>query len=449
MKTKKYTYKDFNDKLITIEGWWGPEDGTNMGYWVKPNDKYQRYEELPSLKTDKVFKLIKKAGFNVVEQTNDPIDVRPSSVKRAMDLCKKHGLFYQIAYSKLADMASYHDDKEPDMEKVASSEQIKKDLGEYLLRDECYGLFLVDEPFEKSYPMLKKSLENYKQAIKELGIPDKRYFINLLPLSGMTGTKIEQYEHYVSGIVDVVNSDIICFDYYPFTWNDEENDRMSPGIYNLLGINRKIALKKGVRLGTCIQMGGNWTEEADNVGVRRPLYEEVLWEVNLALAYGCTFIEYFTLCTPFSFFKYLSNNGQTGAFDPWGKPTDLYYAAKKANLQALYLSEILMKCKSKRIIMDKNIPSFTEWEFEDIVKGGGYKELTKIDGEGCITGCFDYNGKTVLYVVNDFRNDGEITLHFKKPVDLSIMTTKTKNKKQVKDLTLSFKKGEAKLIYIK
>ena len=81
-----------------------------------------------------------------------------------------------------------------------------------------------------------------------------------------------------------------------------------------------------------------------------------------------------------------------------------------------------------------------------------FRELgsVAVDGGGVIVGCFDYNGKTILYLAsNDVENDTEVYLNFKAKINaecIGMRNTETYTK--ANRMYQLLKPGESMLIKI-
>ena len=83
-----------------------------------------------------------------------------------------------------------------------------------------------------------------------------------------------------------------------------------------------------------------------------------------------------------------------------------------------------------------------------------YKELSSVSTTqttyGAVVGCFDYNGKTALYVVNyDVTSQATITLHFSSDVVASVTIGTNTSEQQSQSMTLNVPAGEGALVVLK
>lgn len=136
------------------------------------------------------------------------------------------------------------------------------------------GISLMDEPYPERYDRL---------AVGVAAVRDRGHlaYVNLFP-SHATG----EYDEYVGGFVDTVRPDLVSFDRYPFLTDGEDT-----GYFADLAVIREQATRAGVPAWMYVQTLGY-------EGHRTPTAAEIAWQVNTALAYGYSGIQYFTYWTP-------------------------------------------------------------------------------------------------------------------------------------------------------
>ncbi len=188
------------------------------------------------------------------------------------------------------------------------------------------------------------------------------------------------------------------------------------GYFQNLAVIRNEALKANIPFWTYIQTT-SWYQ-----GGFLPTEEELRWNVNTALAYGAKGIQYFTGVVPYD------AGGESfagGLFDQNGNRTNVYYYAQRANMFIQDIDHILMNSRSMGVMYAGSIPSFATVHGSDLYtpltqeenlaeiptlgKLTNYRECVQVEGN-ILVGCFDYNGKTVLYVVNNSIVDNDISL---------------------------------------
>ena len=165
-------------------------------------------------------------------------------------------------------------------------------------------------------------------------------------------------------------------------------------------------------------------------GQRKPTESDLLWNVNTALAYGAKGIQYFNGVEPYpetNTNDIVTRTFTGGLFSANGTPTDIYYYAQKANMFIQSVDHVLMNSKNIGVMYSGNLPQFysvsngvctaldttangAEVPTSGTIRhfgndtslgyNGGYGGCYYVDGN-VMVGCFNYNGKTAFYVVNN------------------------------------------------
>ena len=170
------------------------------------------------------------------------------------------------------------------------------------------GFNFYDEPGPGWFGTLAKALAVSRELAPQL-LP----YINLLPSDDPA---------YYRDFVDIVKPSLVSFDRYPLLSEGRED----ANYFHNLAIVRDAALRGDVPAWVFIQT------LAYN-GHREPTAAELLWQVNISLAYGAKGIQYFTYWTP--------EAARGEGFGPAlitvdGQRTSRYAAAKKINTTWLH-----------------------------------------------------------------------------------------------------------------
>lgn len=188
-------------------------------------------------------------------------------------------------------------------------ELFKRALDAYGPHSSLAGFNLFDEPWDGIFPSLGKAFDIARSMAPQL-LP----YANLLPGNGPS------YDAYVSGYVAALKPPLLSFDRYPLLTAGED-----PGYFQNWAQIRAAGLAHGLPTWIYIQtLGYN--------GHRTPTAAELLWQINVSLAYGAKGIQYFTYWTP--------DPARGEGFGPAlvtvdGHRTERYAAAKKINTQWL------------------------------------------------------------------------------------------------------------------
>jgi hypothetical protein len=170
------------------------------------------------------------------------------------------------------------------------------------------GFNFYDEPGAGWFATLAKALSISRELAPQL-LP----YINLLPSDDAT---------YYRNFVDVVQPSLISFDRYPLLSEGREDENY----FHNWAIVRDAALHGDIPAWVYIQ-----TLAYNNH--REPTAAELLWQINISLAYGAKGIQYFTYWTP--------EAARGEGFGPAlitvdGQRTPRYAAAKKINTTWLH-----------------------------------------------------------------------------------------------------------------
>ena len=133
--------------------------------------------------------------------------------------------------------------------------------------------------------------------------------------------------------------------------------------------------------------------------------------------------------------------------------------AKQVNTQIAAVDEVLMNATNKGVIpvgtyAKNNITSSLNNLGDTNLVLSNYGKLSSVSTTGTtygvVVGCFDYNGKTALYVVNyDVNSARDITLTFSESVTADVTINGSVAEKSGSSMTLSLGAGEGALVVLK
>jgi hypothetical protein len=188
---------------------------------------------------------------------------------------------------------------------------ISSTLQEYQEFPAFAGFDIRDEP----HASLFQQIGVVNEVLRELD-PTVLGYANLFPTyanSNQLGTAT--YSEHLDRYVSEAHPDFISFDHYPLLGP-------SPAIredyfYNWVLVRRR-ALQSGLPTWVFVLACSHY-------GYRLPTEAELLWQINVSLAYGCKGIQYFTYWTPplDGFYEALVTVD--------GRLAPLYYAAQRIN----------------------------------------------------------------------------------------------------------------------
>ena len=186
--------------------------------------------------------------------------------------------------------------------------------------------------------------------------------------------------------------------------------------------------------------------------------EETFWTTNISLAYGVKGVQYYIYWPQMEGYDsgdYLNNPYLRGMVDSSGMPLDAYYRVQKMNRQIKAVDQALMPSMPKGILQFGNLK--IDIPKEDQLSEFG--ELKTVTGGDSFVGCFDNNGKSVYYVVNNNLGDWSgskilgnsiFKMDFKKKVNVRFTNVDSGEKtiNNAYSICFNLKPGEAMLVEV-
>ena len=214
-----------------------------------------------------------------------------------------------------------------------------------------------------------------------------------------------------------------------------------------------VANEQGLPWQAYVATGGNWTGVwDDHTGVKPASIEQLVWQINTIIAYGAKGIQYFTVNQPISNLNYLENGGELGMFDSFGNKTRYYYAAQIANSQIAACDHVLMNATQHGVISTGYImgDGIASNLFKNLITERKFRELVSVsEDHPSFIGCFDYYGKTMLYVVNSsYYDKTEVTLEFDNSYRYDVTQRAQTVSVTGKKITLKMSPGEAAMVVL-
>lgn len=371
--------------------------------------------ENPSFITRSNFNRYKEAGFNILSGLYEREPFHTGEIIRAMELAEELGLAYFVN-----DNALRCESNQGTIE-AGTKEDYQKILDEawYLKEKAFAGIAVKDEPSAQDFD----AMANVNSALKDT-TEGKILYTNMFPsyvesyrlyLDDPKGDAWAQYVQYVTEFVEKVQPDVLAYDYYAFMKGNATLDNPL-GTNNpeeiVLGENNLRDYIKSLSLFRKISQAKNipyWVSVASfnhRYGTQFT-NKQTEWTVNTSLAYGAKGIQYYTYWSGIdgSKIENWDKPSKAGMVTVNGTPHDTYYQVQKINENIKLVDEVLMKSTSKGVIQfGKQVLRLVK---DDTLYSYGY--LNNISGGDTFVGCFDNNGKTVYYIVNNSINSGRKT----------------------------------------
>lgn len=379
--------------------------------------------ERANLLTDKVFKDLSDAGINMIVYGKDPWvgEEGGATANLILDLAEKYGIGYYMESNIIQPQIGGKTTPYP-TENMALNTQAGVDVLQRIVnnmtkngtRKNVLGLHARDEAFVHEVKNLGVLFDAWYNKIDNYGLD--LYGNSLGKWSGKNTlfgtTPAITYDEYLEGYLTLAKPKMFSATQYPFSSANTPEENLTSGLFEKLTYYRELCIEHDMPFWRMMQAGGQWNDAAAWIESVTPYQNEaeLLFDVNIALAYGSKAIQYFTLVQPLHFayekggtYDY-ERNGLIGAN---GNLTRWYYYAQRANNQIKAVDEYLMNSastgvivhgpKARKIIVDDATPNNT------VLAENKYKEMIGVEGDDCVIGCFDYKGGTALYVVNYSR----------------------------------------------
>ena len=325
--------------------------------------------------------------------------------KKALPLLKKYGMRASIFEDRIRETYRKKDISLVD----AVVKEVVEDYAEF---DNINGWEIADEPSSKDFPVLKAFVDAFRRYD-----PERETVINLFPTYATPEMlKDPDYVTHIERFVDEVKPDFISYDHYPFMGRvrkeklsdpnqvDDERERLirlaseaiedRDDFFENLEIARRTGLKNDIEQMVILMV----TEHGSCRNITR---QEILWEVNMSLAYGMHRISYFTYWLP--------NQDENDRYWLWdnamcdreGNKYQHYYDVQAVNKLILPIGKMLFETKSKAVFhvgkQEKGTTPFTR-----------YEHVKEIVGDNAVVGFFEDGS---VYLVNrDFVNENTLTI---------------------------------------
>ena len=402
----------------------------------------------PNYITEEYWEMIADCGINLMSYSTADYASVPEEVIKNLQFGEKYGVAVTVTDTKITNMGA---------QETVSMDEITTRLSEYMNYPAFAGLYMIDEPCTSYFLPAEESLQyrylDYYKTLaptlnQEIGIYT---YTNAYP-SGLGNNEFERYEQYIREFYDTLQPNYLLFDRYPF---DEAQEGHINRYFYDLAVVRAVAQEKNIPFWTFIQAGSQWNDSSQRFDSVTPYYPDegqFDWNVNTALAFGAKGINYFPMIQPYHFayaettsFDF-ERNGLIGA---WGNKTQWYYYAQDINKHIAAIDEVLMNSVNKGVLacgkQATNDMGLTK-DYDVVLEGTSWRELKSVDGDALV-GCFNYQGKTALYVVNySTENSQEINLTFQDIYKVTVIQNAETREVQGDGMTLEMLPGEGVLL---
>ena len=435
-KEELHTYflDSVGENIMPVCGFGGPYTPSGITY----NGHVQ-----PDFNDDYYWDLMDQAGVNTIVFAWNEYRSDAVHIMRALDQAHKRDMSYFVRDNYMGQF--YNGSK--------TLEDVVKD---YIDHPGCAGVYGRDEPGGNDYASYAKLSEAMYGNERFEG---KDVYMNLLPTYASTSAfgKYKNYEGYVRGYIEECSyMPYIAYDHYPYKNAATcDLDKMNAPDYFLnLSIVRKVALEYGVPFWTYYCVG-------EVGGTEYPIFpdkEAYFWNINSNLVYGAKGLQLYSViqspvdedltdaaADPVTGWNY-ERFGLVGAI---GNVNRWWHYQVEFDKHLKVIDEYLMNAQNVGVIGVGKRAAYLGVGPE-VITEGSFRELTSVTADEALVGCFDYDGTTMLYVLNnDINVKQKIALNFDDKYGYDVYQRGELASIAGKTLTLTLEAGEAALVKLR
>lgn len=418
----------------------GGKDVMPLGgfYGPKESDWSEDGMAFPETVNEKTYQMIKECGINLILYSLTTADVAGNPVEKMLDLGYEHGIGTFVNDTRIATAFGKNSLTVDEMVDIMSK---------YMNHPGYAGMYLADEPGTERHSIYNgNEMSNYPELYDKLvrQIDTFAYF-NLLPIREMD--EKEAYISYVEECLETVKPNYLSYDKYPF---EKENVGREDCYFWNLALMREYAQEYKIPLWTYMQCGDQWYVTSDTEEYW-PNKNQFDWQVNTNLAFGVQGIQYFPLLEvdyQATAESQRFDSYRSGLFGVQGNKTQWYYYVQEINKHIRAIDHVLMNSVNKGVIASGEKATWATSLCSDktMIEGTAWRELASVEGEALV-GCFNYQGKTALYVVNYSTEYAQkIKLSFVDKYDVTVFQQAKTDYYHADRLTLDMPAGDGVLI---
>lgn len=411
-------------------------DGPHISTWNQDGNAGPNYI------TDEYYQMLKEAGINVVVESKANWLTSRDALSQSMLLAEKYGLGIFVGDHNI----TWNYD--------ITEEEANQFISEYYDYPAFCGITLLDEPnvpFFSRDGNANRNLDlfvNMAKVVQEdIGVPCA---VNLYNMGqGWDQKARDTYTKYVNHCFDELKPSVYCYDMYPHS-NDPDKVIINRVLWNI-ALFRDKAIADGKPFWTYLAAGGQWLLNTTDT-TKKPYFPnepQFNWYLNCHLAFGCQGFIYYMCFPELKSDTVVGTNWdhyEMGMFGEFGNKNQWYYYAQNANKHIAAIDEVLMNSVNKGVIATSDTVKNEMQFIECVIESGKFRELQSTEGDAII-GCFNYNGKTALYVTNfsmEYAQNIKLNLsgNYKMKVVQNAETSYVKGN----SLTLDMAAGEGALV---
>ena len=400
------------------------------------------HQYLPDYFSDEVFKLIADSGINLMVYSCADYEKEPELVEKNLEHGEKYGVGVFVTDNSIVESKD---------QVALTKEKVEKQMKKYSEKKAFCGMYIVDEPTAPYFcEDISRLIPKYEKVSRLLQQDlDVLCYLNLLPVEGVWPDCKANYERYVDEFCDTLKPKVVMWDMYPF---DKRREGMMEVYFWNMNVIREAAKKRNLPFWAFVQAGSQWNDNWDRFDSELPYYPSKAqfdWNVNTSLAMGAQGIQYFPLIQPVQFTMTTSEEGdyeRNGIIGGMCNKTQWYEYAQTINKHIVAIDEVLMNSVNKGVIASGEQTKQDLSMTSCVIADGSFEQLRKVSGDALI-GCFNYQGKTALYVVNySYENAQDVVLTFEDMQNVKMIQNAQEFELTTDMLTLHMAAGEGLLI---
>lgn len=267
----------------------------------------------PDYITDEQYKWMAECGFDYAYAV---YEYELEDVRKALDFCEKYGIKYLVRDNGVGATFGGLIASGTDITEITEQQKndIKARVDTYKDHPAFAGHIIYDEPSASLFDNIAKVKEFYDEYL-----PDKEFFVNLLPDSNPGQYGAETWSDYVEQFLTKVQPEMLSYDRYPLSYDSSRNPDIIVGHVPNFEKAAVKAKEHNVPFYMFILTMGHWNYRTpDN-------YDDLAWQVYNAMAYGAKGIETFTYWTTMG----TGENITYGLIDWYGNRTQTWYSMQQ------------------------------------------------------------------------------------------------------------------------
>lgn len=425
-----YTFDQFSSDTMPIGAYIGPfGDYSYNGTYME------------SLVTDEQYATANECGLNFFAAMKQDYNVNREETMLSLDLAARNEMVLFIGDSYLYNL------KRGEMREAVDVEAFKARVAAYENHQGFAGLIGRDEPFGFELAACGDVQDRFNEVfdihsstalyMNANGVQCPAGWFSGGPDYALGHDVVWTLEQYLEEYLkELSGAKFFSYDVYPFY-----GGTVRSGYLQNLKLVRDMTLEAEIPFWGFIQ-GGGYYDNDDAWDF--PTEGGLMWNVSTTLAFGAKGYQYFPYCHPAEFT--IAPSGASSLIGRYGEKTASWYYAQRANKQTKAIDHVLMNAAHMGVIAHGASPSVIP---EGMLET--YRELTKVAGDDALVGCFDYKGKTALYVVNNSvtKDKAKINLSFNGVYEYEVIQNAVSTTVQGDTVTLTFSPGEGALVVLK